>query len=93
MNTAIIGYSGFVGSNLVRQRHFGEMYNSEYIGAIAGKRFKELVISAAPAEKWRANKDPDMDRRNLANLTRNLGSCRAAGASTRTTRPSARVGR
>ena len=75
---ALIGHTGFVGGNLARSRPFDECYNSRNIEAIAGRSFDLVVCSGAPAEKWRANRDPDADRRNLDRLWDAL--CRASAA-------------
>ena len=52
--TALIGYSGFVGGNLLRQRSFDACFNSSNIEAIAGRSFDLVVCAGAPAEKWKA---------------------------------------
>lgn len=65
MSSAIIGYTGFVGSNLVRQKEFNSFYNSKNIHSIIGKSFDLVVCSGAPAVKWLANKEPVKDRDNL----------------------------
>ena len=68
MSTALIGYTGFVGSNLNQQTKFEGLYNSKNIEDIAGKSFDILVCSGAPAVKWLANKEPIKDRENLQRL-------------------------
>ena len=68
MASALIGYTGFVGGNLLRQRRFDALYNSRNIEQIAGRRFELLVCAGAPAEKWKANQDPDGDWRSLQRL-------------------------
>ena len=37
MRTALIGHTGFIGSNLARQFAFDECYNSKSIGGIRGR--------------------------------------------------------
>jgi hypothetical protein len=69
MPDALIGYTGFVGGALLRQRPFDELYNSKYIEQIAGKSFGLLVVSAMPAAKWIANRDPAGDRAALGRLS------------------------
>lgn len=68
MGNAIVGHTGFVGSNLCRQTTFESFYNSSNLQDIAGKSFDTLVFSGAPANKWLANKEPDKDWANLANI-------------------------
>lgn len=58
---ALIGYSGFVGGNLVRQRPFQHLYNSKNIDDIVGKSFDLLVFSGIQAKKWWANANPEED--------------------------------
>jgi nucleoside-diphosphate-sugar epimerase len=69
MPDALIGYTGFVGGALLRQRPFDELYNSKNVEEIVGKSFDLLVISAMPAAKWIANRDPAGDRATLDRLT------------------------
>lgn len=68
MSNAIVGYTGFVGSNLLRQGKYDYFYNSKNIESIAGKDFELLVCTAAPAVKWLANKEPVKDQENLQRL-------------------------
>lgn len=68
MTTGLVGYTGFVGSNLRRQREFDELYNSYNIDDIRGRSFDRLVFSAAKAEKWRINQDPEADAAHIAEL-------------------------
>jgi nucleoside-diphosphate-sugar epimerase len=72
MASALIGHTGFVGGNLARQRDFDEFYHSSDIEAIAGRTFDLVVCSGAPAAKWKANQDPDADRRCLDRLWSSL---------------------
>lgn len=65
MRNAIVGHTGFVGSNLCQQTAFGSCFNSSNIQDIQGQRFDTLVFSGAPANKWLANKEPERDWRNL----------------------------
>ncbi|WP_017326276.1 hypothetical protein [Synechococcus sp. PCC 7336] len=77
MRTAIVGYTGFVGSNLIRQRKFDDFYNSQNIESIVGGDFKLIVCAGAPAVKWLANKEPIKDRENLQRLIDYLGKVSA----------------
>lgn len=74
---ALIGHTGFVGGNLLRQRPFGACYNSSNIETIAGAEFDLLVCSGARAEKWKANRDPEGDRRGIERLRAALQGVRA----------------
>lgn len=77
MSAALIGYTGFVGGNLLEQRSFEARYNSSNIEEIAGRSFDLIVCAGAPAEKWKANADP---ARDLANIERLAGAIAAARA-------------
>jgi hypothetical protein len=72
MSDALIGHTGFVGGNLARQHKFEGLFNSKNIEAIAGRSFDLVVCSGAPAEKWKANAEPDHDLRNIERLVRAL---------------------
>ena len=71
-SAALIGYTGFVGSNLMRQRPWDATFNSKNIDEVAGRSFDLVVCAGAPAEKWRANADPERDLDNIERLTRAL---------------------
>jgi nucleoside-diphosphate-sugar epimerase len=77
-SSALVGYSGFVGGNLLRQRAFDACFNSSNIEAIAGRSFDLLVCAGAPAEKWKANADPAADLANIERLIRALGQAEAS---------------
>ncbi len=68
MKSALIGHSGFVGSNLKLQTSFGDLYRSTNIEEIAGRRYELAVCAGAPAEKWRANREPEADRASVERL-------------------------
>lgn len=77
MLTGLVGHTGFVGGNLARQRGYDLEVNRATVGAIDGRRFTRLVISAAPGVKWQANADPDADRSAIDALMTHLGSTTA----------------
>lgn len=69
---ALIGWSGFVGSTLLRQRHFGHKCRSTDIQDICGRSFHTVVCAGAPAQKWLANQEPEVDRFKIENLIQHL---------------------
>src|SRR5262245_39116175 len=75
--TALIGHTGFVGGNLLRQARFDDLYRSTDIGELAGRSYDTIVCSGAPAEKWKINQAPEADRENLARLRDALAASRA----------------
>lgn len=68
-SSALIGYSGFVGGNLLRQYHFDARFNSSNIEQIAGRGFDLVVCAGARAEKWKANAEPERDLDEIERLT------------------------
>jgi hypothetical protein len=72
MADALIGYSGFVGATLLRQRAFQARYRSTDINEIRGKSFDLVICAGVPAQKWIANKQPDQDKKNIEGLIANL---------------------
>ncbi len=71
-NQALIGYTGFVGSNILAQHAFEFLYNSKNIEDICGKEFETVVCAGVPAVKWLANKEPDQDLATIHRLIKNL---------------------
>ena len=65
MTSALIGHTGFIGSNLKLQRSFDEFFNSTDIEQIAGRSFDLVVCTGARSAKWQANADPTSDRDNI----------------------------
>jgi len=71
---ALIGYSGFVGSTLLKQEPFEFLYRSTNVGEIDGKSFDMVVCAGAPAQKWIANREPEADREKIEGLIAHLKS-------------------
>lgn len=69
MKNALIGYTGFVGSNIYKQAPFDEVFNSKNIYDIEGKDFNLVVCAGVPAVKWWANQNPEQDLAVIANLS------------------------
>lgn len=74
MTKALIGYSGFVGSTLLKQEPFESLYRSINIGEIKGRDFDTVVCAGAPAQKWIANREPEADRQKIEELIAHLKS-------------------
>jgi hypothetical protein len=77
---ALVGHTGFVGSNLARQHRFDGQYNSRNIGDITGGAFDLLVFSGAQSKKWWANQHPDEDWAAIQGALGPLASVRAGMA-------------
>lgn len=68
MKRALIGHTGFVGSNLKRQGGFSALFNSSNIHDMRGERFDEIVCAGVSAVKWLANKEPENDWNGIRQL-------------------------
>jgi len=66
---ALIGWTGLIGSTLRRVRRFDAMFRSTDIDEMRGGAFDLVVCAGAPAEKWKANRDPESDRASITRLT------------------------
>lgn len=76
MGNALIGYSGFVGGTLLRQRSFEAQFRSTNISESKNQHFDLVVCAAAPAQKWIANREPEADRRRIDELIEHLSGLR-----------------
>lgn len=77
MRQALIGHTGFVGSNLLRAVPFDFCFNSRNIEAIRGRHFDRIVCAGSSAAKWIANQSPIEDRKNISHLLTNLAEVTA----------------
>ncbi|SRR5579883_485349 len=74
MTDALIGFTGYVGTTLQKQRHFGALYRSTNIADINGQSFDLVICAGAPAQKWLANREPEADRLKIEGLISHLKS-------------------
>jgi nucleoside-diphosphate-sugar epimerase len=67
MKRALIGYTGFVGSNILTGAEgvFDDLYSSKNIAEIEGKEYDLVVSAANRADMWRINQEPDVDRAEI----------------------------
>jgi len=72
--TGLIGATGYVGGSLLRQVEFNHLYSSSNINEIRENDFSLVVCSAAPAKKWIANREPEVDLQNIKGLINHLES-------------------
>lgn len=77
MKAALIGSTGFVGGNLLREYPFAARYHSSNIETIVGGHFDLIVCAGAPAAKWKANQEPAADRAGIGRLIAALERVRA----------------
>lgn len=78
MTDILVGWSGYVGQTLLRQRAFDLQYRSTDIREIRGREADLLVCAGAPAAKWIADREPEADRAKLEGLAEHLDDVRAA---------------
>jgi nucleoside-diphosphate-sugar epimerase len=78
--SALIGSTGFVGGHLQRDLEFTHKYNRSNISEIRGLSTDLLICAGLPAEKWKANNDPESDWSNMANLAQMISSVSAERA-------------
>ena len=65
---ALIGHTGFLGANLVRQRPWDARINRTNLDAIRGQAFDLMVCAGRPSDRWLANGNPGGDRTNMLSL-------------------------
>lgn len=68
MTQSLIGYTGFVGSNLLRQGEFSNRFNSSNISEMRRRHFDTIWCAGIRAEKWWANLHPEDDLRGITTL-------------------------
>ena len=73
MKDILVGYTGFVGSNIAAKHHFEGLYNSKNIKEAYGSNPDLLVYSGIRAEMFLANKYPEKD---LASMDEAIGNIR-----------------
>ena len=69
---ALIGCTGFVGSNLQKQSNFEYKYDSANLQYAKGKKFDKIYCAGAPGNMFLANRFPKEDKKKIENLIRNL---------------------
>lgn len=72
MKDALIGYTGFVGSTLFKQKNFEGLYRSTNLHEIEGQTFDTIVCAGAPAQMWIANQDPEGDLQKIQGIIEHL---------------------
>lgn len=72
MTTALVGYTGFVGSNIACKYPFDKKYNSQNIGEAFGTHPELLVFAGIRAEKFIANSEPEKDLQSIKEAISNI---------------------
>jgi hypothetical protein len=76
MTSALVGYTGFVGTSLARVGHFDLLVNRDNLELLRGLCLERLVCAALPAAKWIANQKPQEDADNVRRLEAALTTVR-----------------
>ena len=69
---ALVGYTGFVGSNLCDQTKFDAVYNSKNIVEAYGTAPDLMVYAGVRAEKYLANSAPEKDLGKILEAEENI---------------------
>lgn len=72
MKTALVGYTGFVGSNIKESYNFTDLYNSKNINDITSEQYDLVVYSGVTGTKYLANLYPQEDRKHIEDTILNL---------------------
>lgn len=70
----LVGYTGFVGSNIILNHKFDKLYNSKNIEDSYNENPDLLVYAGVRAEKFLANKKPEKDLENVEIAIKNIKS-------------------
>ena len=76
MKETLVGYTGFVGSNLAAAHTFTEQYNSKNITQAYDTRPDLLVYAGVRAEKFLANRAPEQDLETVRGAFENIQNIR-----------------
>ncbi len=69
---ALVGYTGFVGSNIVKNHRFDNLYNSKNVKDAFNKNYDLLVYSGVKSEKFLANRFPEEDLKHIRETINNI---------------------
>lgn len=69
---ALVGYTGFVGSNLYQKGNFDSVYNSKNIKEAYGSRPDLLIYAGLRAEKYLANHATEKDMEQILQAEENI---------------------
>lgn len=72
MKKALVGYTGFVGSNICENEVFDGLYHSKNIEQAYGTKPDLLVYAGLRAEKYLANHEPDKDLELIRQAEENI---------------------
>lgn len=68
----LVGYTGFVGSNLAKSHNFNGLFNSKNITDAFNQNPDILIYAGIPARKFYANQNPEEDLKIIENAMDNI---------------------
>jgi len=74
---ALIGWTGFIGLELLGHLNDCDLYNSSNISSLTSKSYSCIYFAGLPAEKWKINQAPEADYENLMAILRILDTVTA----------------
>lgn len=77
MRKALVGYTGFVGSNIAASSEFQGLYNSRNISRIYDQEYDLVIYAGVLAEKFIANQEPDKDKEHIDQTIETIRRIRA----------------
>ena len=77
IKNALVGYTGFIGSNLIHIKKNFQYFNSKNIHKIRNKSFNAIYCAGTHSKIWLAKKKPKKDKKNIENLIFNLSKTKA----------------
>ncbi len=72
LNNALIGYTGFIGSNLLKIKPKLIKFNSKNISKIKYQEFNTVICAGTYSKIWLAKKNPKKDFNHIQKLINNL---------------------
>ena len=77
ITNALVGYTGFIGSNLTNIKKNFQYFNSKNIHKIKNKSFNAIYCAGTYSKIWLAKKKPKKNKKNVENLIFNLSKTKA----------------
>lgn len=74
---ALVGYTGFVGSNLASSSNFTGLYNTHNIAEAYNTSYDLLIYAGVRAEKFLANQNPELDKKLIDQAIENIKKIKA----------------
>lgn len=72
MEYTLIGYTGFIGSNIADEKDIVQKYNSKNIDGAFNNKHDVVIYAGVRAEKYLANNEPEKDMHIIENAINNI---------------------